>query len=349
MRYQIKIKTLTQIHVGSGEKLKKGFDFLVKNGKIVVIDYNKLGRIVGTDKNTIAHWSADAMNGKINNFIRSHTKGARSEDYAKRQLDYYGNEPSEIQEHIRNARGLPYVPGSSIKGSIRTAVFADIAAERAMGMKKSEVEKLEKETLGDTYNSLFRFIQVGDAYFCPESAVVTELTLLKKNGCGGAPIFAEVLLPDESSVFELTLDTMRYERAEQSEGLGLPGLPNGMLDAKELFKRINSHTESLINSEIEKWEESENDDVTKYVECLKEILDLVEECKENPGTCVLRLGRGSGWRFITGAWTEGLPGDVKKEMKLDKGPEFPKSRVLDAAIDEDINNLLGFVKLSITN
>ena len=60
----------------------------------------------------------------------------------------------------------------------------------------------------------------------------------------------------------------------------------------------------LIKAEIEYWQdkkdEDESESVTTYIEKMSAILNVVKSCK-NGKECVLRLGHGSGWRFITGA------------------------------------------------
>ena len=78
------------------------------------------------------------------------------------------------------------------------------------------------------------------------------------------------------------------------------------------------------------------------------MLEQTQSC-EAEKECVLRIGHGSGWRFITGAWTENLdyfysvvvPVSRPKNFKYEQF-DFPKTRRVD-----DECELLGFVKLSI--
>ena len=80
--------------------------------------------------------------------------------------------------------------------------------------------------------------------------------------------------------------------------------------------------------------------------------NCTEECDcgcQEGKECVLRLGHASGWRFITGAWTENLD-NFKSEIVPASRPKnfnyeqyvFPKSRRL----DED-GDIFGFVKLEL--
>lgn len=47
---KVKIKTLTPIHIGSGSMLYKGMDYVIKNGKLYVIDHHKVLNIIGPEK-----------------------------------------------------------------------------------------------------------------------------------------------------------------------------------------------------------------------------------------------------------------------------------------------------------
>lgn len=70
-------------------------------------------------------------------------------------------------------------------------------------------------------------------------------------------------------------------------------------------------------------------------------------CKDGK-ECVLRIGHGSGWRFITGAWSEKLNSFNPVVISAARPNNFryneynfPKTR----RVDEECE-LLGFVKLT---
>ena len=102
-----------------------------------------------------------------------------------------------------------------------------------------------------------------------------------------------------------------------------------------------------MDFEIDYWNNVEQMGADNYISGLEEIRDEID--LDNKESCVLRIGHGSGWRFITGAWTEKLgnftelvvpcsrPNNDKKYSEYD----FPKSR----RIDED-SDVFGFVKLT---
>ena len=91
--------------------------------------------------------------------------------------------------------------------------------------------------------------------------------------------------------------------------------------------------------------------VNSYIEQLKDLLNIVNACK-GTHSAIMRMGHGSGWRFMTGAWLERLSDDdfdkVVNEARLNNIEkyseyDFPKSRRLEEKLCEP----LGFVKLTL--
>ena len=158
----------------------------------------------------------------------------------------------------------------------------------------------------------------------------------------------EVLSPDDEAIFELRLKTELYERAKVATAL----LPECMHTLPELFQTINQYTKNLIKQEISYWMERQDKDdsgkVDDYLERMRQLLAEVEQCQIGK-ECVLRVGAGSGWRFITGAWTENwrtfettvVPAARRNNQRYTQF-HFPKTRRVDEECD-----VLGFVKLSI--
>lgn len=95
MKNNIKIQTLSQVHVGSGVFLQKDNDFIVVDGPdgsdIFVIDPNKLGQIIGTDQATIDNWVSCVERGNSADFIKTRTAGHSPKEYAKRRITNFAN------------------------------------------------------------------------------------------------------------------------------------------------------------------------------------------------------------------------------------------------------------------
>ena len=121
---RIKIETLTSVHIGSGENLQYGSDFVKgqnANGKIFgLIDAQKIMSLIGEEH--ISNWVA-AIERKESSeeIVKQFAPNSYIEDYSKRViLDWSdGARTSDtLKEFIHDGMGKPYIPGSSIKGAI---------------------------------------------------------------------------------------------------------------------------------------------------------------------------------------------------------------------------------------
>ncbi len=354
----IQIKTLTQIHIGNGSFLQQGNDFLVvargEDSFIYVLDIDKLGEIVGTDEETIRQWVKAVERNDTENFVKERTKGICYKDFSKREILNYADiscANGTLKECMHDGLGRPYIPGSSIKGAIRTAVMAFLARQRVVeelegckgsGEQKKVLLNMEKKVLGaKPEEDLFRYLCTGDAYFDKGSEIAVKQINLNIRQKGGLidqskQQAVEAIGPNNTSNFRMNIKDCFYDRI-------------GISDETALFELMNEHTRALVESEIDYWE-SRGEDAALYVENMGEMLEEINSCL--PCECVLRMGQAIGWRFITGAWAEVVdsaifnqvvvPMSRPKNEKLYKSYGFPKTRRMD-----DESYLFGFVKLTV--
>ena len=130
---KMKLETLTSLHIGSGNMLQKDSDFVfgkdAEDFSVVgVIDPRKVLALVGEEN--IDAWTVAIENGRsTNDIVKQYAPNATIADYSLHTIDsYLSRTPQQIKEFIRDGLDRPYIPGSSIKGAIRTAVLASIAA-----------------------------------------------------------------------------------------------------------------------------------------------------------------------------------------------------------------------------
>ena len=366
---KIKIETLTPVHIGSGNMLYNNSDFFRIDIKkeddykphIVIISEEKVWKLLGEQH--LENWlQAISKRENLSFFLQRFAPHAKSKEYAKRRIPLYGElkENDTLKECIHNGFGLPYIPGSSIKGAIRTAILASLANKisnketkiqvYSRGRTKIEASIVEKELFGNDPNSdVFRFIQVGDAYFEKESEIATRLINLNIRQSNSLrdtskSQIVEAIGMESESEFQLKVSKEYYDfvKGRYSQMGNLP-----VSSISDLFSLINEHTRKLVEDEINDWGNTEKIGGDDYVEEMKRILEEINSCKAGQ-SCVLRIGHASGWRFITGAWTEAMenfnnvvvPASRPNNRHYEEY-NFPKTRRL----DED-SYLLGFVKLS---
>lgn len=382
---RIKIETLTSVHIGSGENLQYGSDFVSGldaegYGLFGIVDPKKIFNLIGEEH--IGNWvTAIERQESTKTIIKQFAPHAKLEDYSKRILldycDVQAKNGETLKEFIHDGMGKPYIPGSSIKGAIRTAVLATLASEvrdaanridaskrdnRTGQIKKgANAKKVESALFGADPNSdVFRFLQVGDAVFepnCEEAHRMVNINERERQSFWdkSKPQMIETIGSRYESEFQLKIASGYYDFAKrkwpQNAKNFIGNLPVDMSTMQKLFETINENTKCLIESEIEYWEERKCDDdsgkVSEYIDKMNDILTIVKRCKSG-SECVLRIGHGSGWRFITGAWTENfenfsslvVPVSRPKNFNYEQY-DFPKTRRVD-----DQCELLGFVKLT---
>lgn len=363
---QVQIDTLTAVHIGSGDTFQYGNDFVkgvVDNCKMLgIIDSRKVMNLIGEDN--INKWVAAIEKRKpTDEIVKIYAPNATIEQYSKRLIVNWAvvTETDTLKEHIHDGLGHPYIPGSSIKGAIRTAVLSS-TARNTIGLEsfikdsrgRVNAKGVEAKLFGKDPNSdVFRFLQVGDAIFGDEYEVALKMVSINERKSQsywdtGKPQLIEAIGPDDSSTFQMKINLDLYDKAKQA----VHQLPECLSSIPTLFQTINYHTENLLDTEIIYWQKRVEDDttgiVTKYIQKIRNVLDEVRKCDKGK-ECVLRIGHASGWRFITGAWTEQLnnfkvlvvPTSRPKNNNYSNF-DFPKTRRVDLSCD-----LLGFVKLTI--
>lgn len=361
--YTLKIETLTPVHIGDGIFLQKGSDFVTikrtneRGEKYLinfVIDLQKVLACIGEEHLTDWMASIERHEESVLAFAKRFNRDIRPDDLSKRSIYSYVKESTPADDKtlktcLHNGMGLPYIPGSSLKGAIRTAVLATLAPRlnnlenRVRLGNGFSAQQVESSLFGANPNSdVFRFLHVGDAYFAKDSEIsmrMVNLNIRSNKDSLWDSSKSQLIEAIESG----SESTCRLHLIEQDN------LPPCMGNITELFKVLNEHTLKLLNEEVEYWQEVLNNGLTgaeDYIEKLKSIRDESYDCA--PGTeCVLRVGHGSGWLFITGAWCEplnnfaGIVNQARPNNQRYAGYDFPKSRRLDKE-----SNTLGFVKLS---
>lgn len=378
----IKIETLLPVHIGSGELLQNNTDFVVEtNGEescIHIVDAEKIFQLIG--EQNIGKWLASIEKKESTaDLVKRLSPKSTYKDYSKRSMDCFAKNvwpDTTLKEVIHNGMGLPYIPGSSIKGAIRTAVLSSLASGIPVNELQEAIELKDKKTSNakfdkfgnkmlsaraleetlfgkDPNHDLFRFIRVGDAHFDKNSLIATRMVNLniRKNRDnlmdGKNPQLIEAISAGQESSFQLNIAKDYYDRIKGNFS-SLGTLKNEMSNVRNLFLLINNHTRELVETEIDFWEDIDKFGGEDYIEDLKTLLEEINSCEEGK-SCVLRIGHGSGWRFITGAWTERLdnfypdiPNAARPKNHIYSEYDFPKSR----RVDEDCE-ALGFVRLTL--
>ncbi len=380
----IKITTLTPVHIGSGHEIKGNFEYVYfpKEQVLAMIDPEKILQKIGEDHIDLWVAAIDQQQNILNALPQ--LRDIHPDDIAQRIINIPGATPNAeknaIKEQIHLGTAQPSIPGSSLKGAIRTAILnklikdnphfvqedKNLTKKRRYSASQIEAHYLGREEgsnrFGEIQQSpnkdLLRFLRIRDAYFSDPTCVVRNTIInLFRHGWGEKReessfyecIPANAQANSSLQVPEDLIRQVQNKRYIQSRNFDL-------LSAQRLFKEINKHSISLLDEEIFFWEDEENPlAIGDYLEHLKRLKNEIEKASDD--SCILRVGAGSGWKFTTGGWVSGKDamGDyilsdntwtnIKRTLRHKNYPDdvfFPKTRKM-----VEGGEPLGFVKLSL--
>jgi CRISPR-associated protein Csm5 len=361
--YDIALEILTPVHIGtdSNKLWMKFVDFFLEDGKIYIINQNALYQEL---MNLQARGNQSGLDYYMDLLTKGHFDAI--EKYIKEEVDleliaehifeYSGDLPSEIRPLIRTGTGTAYIPGSSIKGAIRSVLFNYLYNRLNAKLQDRNIDRL---VLGDFSNGIMRFIRPYDVEM-PETEITnidlfnlySSMTDWKSNWKDWTPITAETFKIQQSKgTFRFNVaDGLAKQIKEKAPETLFKDLKQVIKDENPIqfiFNLINEYTYEHLQKEIDFFEKyPEAEDSEFIVENLKK---LQEQTINNPDSCVLRLAYGSGFHGITGDWrfdnhTETIEKPDTKNMVYDqttrqKVPARYKSRKV-AGVE-----LMGFVKL----
>lgn len=180
MKQKYQLETLTSVHIGSGEVLNF-MDGCYANGRWYHIDLNKVLEHPATDINALTSEMSHRDFRWSDYFSRHNMDAAAFSTY--NILCAQSPETTEIREAIKTIEHHPYIPGSTIKGALRTALLGEILIEnnevydktqnelnnminrppRGNPRREQPARKIENHAFGkDPNHDLLRALQISD-------------------------------------------------------------------------------------------------------------------------------------------------------------------------------------------
>jgi CRISPR-associated protein Csm5 len=234
------------------------------------------------------------------NFLDQHTE--------QNLISSLGSPNAEVFECIKN-RDLPYIPGSSIKGAIRTAILwyalknNEYLMQKAEGIlyKQGGVKEIEaddaiiKLVFGKNPNyDLLRTLQVSDSDSVEiDNLLLSEVKTLstKYDGHGWKPFTVFIECLKSGTILEGRLKTDNFLlKTKAAEKLGFG-------DKQELVGKIseicNYFANEFIDAEIKFYKKYKLDPLANAYE------ELADSIPPSGKGFLLHLGWGSGWHGMT--------------------------------------------------
>ena len=354
-KYKIEMTPLTPVNIGAGAEKEwvKGTDYIEDKHKIYLLNIKKIAE-AGIDINKLTVYYAKHDDKSIKELI-----GNKLSEVTDQVFDIPQNSGNNIKTIVKNQlTGRPIIPGSSLKGSIRSILYKYLRDNNKYG-KESDFFGNIKE--GEDF---LRFIKISDAEFDSTLLLNSKIFNLYqsdgkweggwKHGSHetnatfnptGFNTLYEVIDQQEISYCDLMISECGFETLNSAKNgeTDLIRKKKDALDIGNLFAIINKHTREYIKKEIAFFNTFSNSETQEIIDGLEDILSEIEHCKNS---CVLKMSAGAGFHSITGDWQFNdyySEREQRLNRKADKNNK-PKSRKI--IIDKDYHLLMmGFVKL----
>lgn len=349
--YEFKLTTLSPVHIGCKENISPYSDYIYNEGKVYFIDENKLIQFLKSrddmdevmddyiDIIQVQAYSNLQDRHNLENFFQKY--GLEMENFISHSLDTNGKITQTINRTI-NSSGRFYIPGSSIKGAIRTCLlFHHIKEERINPIGRSPY--IGQDVFGSFVNDMFKYLLVSDT----NTIANTECEVLKtgrynlKKKSLDVPVVVEAIKPNTSFDFSINL-----KRKFESKFRYINNIDDLLVIINEFYMENISREIKVLKENIVP---QTNPIITFYQELNKEIVAL----KENKTGSLLRIGGGKTFyensillaldkakrdKIITGK-------NSREKIKRDKN-FFPKTRTM--TIDNgQYKQVLGWIKIEL--
>lgn len=365
--YDIVVEILSPVHVGVGDEnnWEEGVDFLVKGEYLHKINVEKLFKVSKLDK-------IDLSNKISNLFSKGDSEGLLKiigddlDEITTYKYKIPGGLGKEVVATFKDVvTGRPLIPGSSIKGAIRSAILKNLLNGDNQLFYESKDGKLNVGNLfgkSSEGSDFMRFLKCSDIIFNKSDIANSKLfNVHSENGNASEDEGGWKNSRNTSSKYDVNTFNTVYEVIEVKDvGNGRINLGDLQFDLFSkinkptvshkrkskilsneidyLFEIINKNTKSYLDKEIKFFEKFEAE---RSSEILESLLILRSEIENSDNTyCLLKMGLGTGFHSITGDWQC----DDYINTKLDRnGVRKYKSR---KTIDYKNNlSLMGFIKI----
>ncbi|MFN4146867.1 MAG: type III-A CRISPR-associated RAMP protein Csm5 [Runella sp.] len=365
--YDLQLEILTPTHIGMGQEKNylRGLDFIINKNKdddgktLYILRADKVMAEVAKSAKDLQTLTTKLSSGKYNDIekLLISLEVLKNKNMLLRYEAAYSDTISEIKRQFSNGLGEYLIPGSSIKGAIRSVIYKQLK-------KNNPNEKDENKLFGKIDNNLMNLLTVSDVILPKECVIVYRTKVFSADGRPekGEGMWKHERKGGHSNRFKESGFVSFYEGIKpktkakarigirsQIQNERLKQIPNQKLvfqkSLEDLFQMIREHTKVYLQREKEYFQKYKNDDIEETV--FNKIDDLLKINSESKSSCVLRLGANVGFHSITGDWqfnnhiSPWLPDKYSIKAKTRK---FAFTKKADNSYDF---HLMGFVKLSI--
>lgn len=350
--YRMTIETLTPVHIGTGAILLNNYDFKVEGGKTYrlhvdrVLDYlwpEDVDAMPEAQREKLLHTPPGELLKPED--LRAHPELVLYTMDGTPQVT--GRDAGQIREQIKDAFGRLYIPGSTIKGAIRTALARHLTKQlnitpmpliQGARSRERADDRLDAELFrprADSANyDLLRALRVADSEPVGTAPILANVRVFRGK-TSQSPIEVEAV--PAGTVFHASLILDEYLLQEQAGELGW---------GNEHILAVRNFWVTCRNMAVRQMQKEKGFCTANDMSALVDWYEArLRELKQMKGTleCFLRIGWAGGWENKT-LGSDILAADLakfdqlRKDFNLGKPPrlrgewtpskEFPRSRRL---------------------
>lgn len=328
-----KVTAITPVHVGMDKEKEwvNGLDYIIKSSDVILINRDALFKKLRAlnELNFYTSLLIDADIKKMTNYLES--KKLLENEFILKRYKTNTSRVDTIKPQLHNGLGAHYLPGSSIKGTLRSIIGAKILKQQ--GKKPEEFDSL----FGKIDNNLMKLVQVSDVVMNKTSLVNTKIFSADDHPNEGIGRWKDQRQGGHKDRFNESGFVSTYEavagnaigklmiklidttvlHSNYQEKINVPNsLQIGNMK-QDFVKLVNEHAQAYINKEIKYYETFGNDDLNEQA------IDFYSELSTQMSqtSCLLRIGANIGYYAITGdikykdhlQWIDGF--DAKEKHK----------------------------------
>jgi len=344
------VETLSPVHIGTGENLVHECDYIKHDAQPFIADQNRCFDALAAQGKSVSEPQLSKM---LNKLDTPYGYSLPSLNGATGQFPH-----KEIREQIKDAQWRPFLPGSSLKGAIRTALLAEhLRNDESASNSKQHIPKTKgnpkwaSKAISESFFSenaprgkspnydWMRAWKIGDTAFISEDLSLADVRYLNlapdlkwKNMSGrnsvsdwkqASGIYAEVLNMGAVANLQIHMDDFLLQNPLAKQQLHWQNIPDSFGALREI---LNSHAEHRLRREVDFYGEHGCE------QALNACIELMKIMEQEEDAIYLQVGWGSGWRGMTGDWLHdaNIEKDMRSLYRLGKSgaQEFPKTRRL---------------------
>lgn len=333
--FRLKITTLSPVHIGSGRELLNEYDYVLHGGKTWRINDAALLDAQPLDDPDLARRLASIPPAQLLE-EGDFQPGSPFFRYVIRGVTRATGEGAVLREQLKDVFDRPYLPGSSLKGALRTAMGWYAWEKLGMRLDSARLgrrrewaaQEYEREIFGrDPNHDLMRALQVSDsAALDSDRLMVLNARVMNRSGSLGSPIELEALRPETEIETGLKLDLALFSDWARSGGLKL----GGEQALRGLPEILNRRASERLNREAS-WFSG-----IPQGKRLADFYRQLANARLDNNQVLLQVGWGTGWEDKTfGMRFQAQPGGALealiRDYRLSKGNRspgdpFPRSR-----------------------